>query len=1130
MREFYPPPDIHRLRDNGFAAIPIRSAWDRCNSPGKQPSISEWQRHGIALPSEEQLAHFLEKHSGGNWGIVCGDVIAIDIDILDPDLAGTAEAISRELLGDTPLFRIGKFPKRLLVYRSGEPIIGRKRHDINVEVLALNKDQKGGQQFVAFGIHPGTMKPYDWPIESPMDVHVVDLPVVYARDIDEFIAAVERLYGIDEARVNTGTPAEHYVAQPIVRDGQDLIVDGRERLLTNCVWSAFQTVADPIDPELVAGVAWERFSQEVDLSIPHEAFGRPWSYEDALQKAKAAIKRHPAGPEPRHVVAPTYPDETVPVQIAKERLEAEISTFFNEDIEKQKYQHAVYKEQLREYHERKALALEHSYLDFSGPPILKPVISRGVNIDPGVGKTHTTLNATLEYLLKARNQGESARITIAVPTHKLADELKQDLDPLIAAHGFKCATYRSRLAIDPNAKSEQCMCLEPERVKACQEIFDDVATHACGSHKNGVICPSHGQCAYQKQKHILEGADVKIVTHASLFYGAPFELFEVNPPDALIIDEDFTQKGIDDPSDLRNQIMVDALRESRFVVSSRILPPDPSDPAALPTRQKYVDMSDTADLMEISRRIHEVIAAISGSGYLTRDIFESYGVCPEDCWRAFEYELRTILRSGIQANMTIAEVKSRAARARGNVLSLKRARFFSFLGDFLSESDVKTPNIRLRKNKPIEGNIGFADVLELTRLRKIHDDWHAATLVLDATMREGIVRRYLRALPEVKSIKVDMPQAYVRQVTDTKNPNQTYVSNNAAGENTVKERLRAIDRVRRYIELQSMIFKGKGKGKGIPIPSRDQYGNETTIALDFVFICEKKVHERLLDGWIPPSNVGIDYSARIRGSNKYSGVAGIAVFGRTHVPVREVEHLAAILLGEMPNDTIHPNNRGDYHYLSEEAGIRLHDGSGIGVKRNQHPDPFVEDVRWAITEGGLLQSIGRARAVRRTSDNPVFIDILTNIPLPVVVDEVVRMKDLYLDLFDEMAMTGLLPGSDADSAKMFPELWKNAKAVKNARATRRRSEKGACYPHRGVYMGNSDPFPRGPSTRCQLKAELQNNILDSQIEYRLEGERGRSKTLFFRREEFLNDEALVSRVEAMTGKKCLLLKASRVIG
>ena len=104
-------------------------------------------------------------------GIVAGSVAGVDIDIADDaELALRIEQLARERLGDTPAMRIGQAPKRLLVYRTAAPFKGLKCHPL--EVLCL------GQQFVAYAIHPGTGRPYEWPEEGLADVDIGSLPAI----------------------------------------------------------------------------------------------------------------------------------------------------------------------------------------------------------------------------------------------------------------------------------------------------------------------------------------------------------------------------------------------------------------------------------------------------------------------------------------------------------------------------------------------------------------------------------------------------------------------------------------------------------------------------------------------------------------------------------------------------------------------------------------------------------------------------------------------------------------------------------------------------------------------------------------------------------------------------------------
>ena len=97
----------------------------------------------------------------------------------DTELALRIEQLARERLGDTPALRIGKAPKRLLVYRTTEPFRGIKRHPL--EVLCL------GQQFVAYADHPDTGAPYAWPEEGLADLDIDSLPVIDAAMTASFL-------------------------------------------------------------------------------------------------------------------------------------------------------------------------------------------------------------------------------------------------------------------------------------------------------------------------------------------------------------------------------------------------------------------------------------------------------------------------------------------------------------------------------------------------------------------------------------------------------------------------------------------------------------------------------------------------------------------------------------------------------------------------------------------------------------------------------------------------------------------------------------------------------------------------------------------------------------------------------
>ncbi len=164
-----------RLVTNGYAILPIGPGTKKPGrfQRGAWADYPEWNRHAERGTTEVEVATWASWPDCG-IGIVGGAVAAVDIDIKDDaDLALQIERLARERLGDTPALRIGRAPKRMLVYRTNEPFRGIKRHPL--EVLCL------GQQFLAYAIHPDTGAPYAWPEEGLADIDITDLPEISAE-------------------------------------------------------------------------------------------------------------------------------------------------------------------------------------------------------------------------------------------------------------------------------------------------------------------------------------------------------------------------------------------------------------------------------------------------------------------------------------------------------------------------------------------------------------------------------------------------------------------------------------------------------------------------------------------------------------------------------------------------------------------------------------------------------------------------------------------------------------------------------------------------------------------------------------------------------------------------------------
>lgn len=181
----------HKLVDNGFNILPIvRHDAENHSHPGKAPALKGWRTH---IASHDSVELWAQERGRCGIGINTKSHPAVDLDILDAKIAARMRGFVELSLGETAV-RVGRAPKLLMVFHAPVPFTKVKSHTWicpagnkhAVEVLGE------GQQFVAFGIHPGTKKPFKWlndfsPLNSMADFDLPAITLVEARAIcDEF--------------------------------------------------------------------------------------------------------------------------------------------------------------------------------------------------------------------------------------------------------------------------------------------------------------------------------------------------------------------------------------------------------------------------------------------------------------------------------------------------------------------------------------------------------------------------------------------------------------------------------------------------------------------------------------------------------------------------------------------------------------------------------------------------------------------------------------------------------------------------------------------------------------------------------------------------------------------------------
>ncbi len=145
--------------------------------------------------------------------------------------------------------------------------------------------------------------------------------------------------------------------------------------------------------------------------------------------------------------------------------------------------------------------------------------------------------------------------------------------------------------------------------------------------------------------------------------------------------------------------------------------------------------------------------------------------------------------------------------------------------------------------------------------------------------------------------------------------------------------------------------------------------------------------------------------------------------------------MACVGLGsrrQRPGSKMLMPSSGAPRFLSTLRGIRMRDGRGVPVQGPQHPDERVEVVRWSICEAGIVQAIGRGGGVNRSTADPLLIDILTKVVLPVEVDEVTTWNRIQPNLAQIMRARAAVPLRYTDMAVAYPDLFVSRDAAKMA--------------------------------------------------------------------------------------------------
>ena len=171
---------------NGYRIVKIAGR-------GKNPIENGWTRKIVTAEDCEN-----DNAADRSVGIICGeDVMCVDVDIYEHELADEIMAVIKGLHPDCIIpTRYGARPKFAMLFRNVDNLAPTRsplytKGEGNEKFTAQIEFRGKNQQFVAFGIHPGTGKEYEWENGSPEFLPVDDLPSLTKDDFEKIMQEID---------------------------------------------------------------------------------------------------------------------------------------------------------------------------------------------------------------------------------------------------------------------------------------------------------------------------------------------------------------------------------------------------------------------------------------------------------------------------------------------------------------------------------------------------------------------------------------------------------------------------------------------------------------------------------------------------------------------------------------------------------------------------------------------------------------------------------------------------------------------------------------------------------------------------------------------------------------------------
>lgn len=650
----------------------------------------------------------------------------------------------------------------------------------------------------------------------------------------------------------------------------------------------------------------------------------------------------------------------------------------------------------------------------------------------GIGKTEAALGRIGKYLSEPTpDRPRPRRCVFISPDHNLAEDIAGRFRTMCP--DVPCQVHLGIERPDPDAPGFDDPAITPEnKIKMCRRLADvlEIITAGgsistlCGSKKRG-FCPHHPDhpeatpgmiCGRQKATTIKEG--LLILAGPEALSQAPPSSFarHVNvetadgekkratlpPADILIADEPRLLSNLGGVGELPYDVTATELNAPlrRFTGDPARQDDKVNAECAQHAFTSFAHTLNTRPVGPLTAKTLRALVAAHDWPVVARSSL-TFKADPDTFIRPTmaRKELHAVVRKLKAHNGRLFHL-ARLARVLLDAAEALKGRPDNAESGLIERVDVisggvEMPAARLRWTKPVAAQ------------------WRGTpTLLLDGTADPEMARRWFPNLTVIADATAATPDCVSRvQVHDKafsylawapkqKEPPAPNDKSTAARHGRTAHK--NIARLARLLIVRCAQYRGQGRD-GIDVLAT--MPQRTEEALGYWF----SQH-----GGMPPGLAILHYN-KLRGQDSYGGVRCLIIVSRPQPPTYELERIAWTISGV--RGTPVPNGK-----LPEvPAAYLMHDGTGREATTARHPDPWAERVRVALCDTELVQAEGRARAVRRTPDRPLAIEILTNVPLPLAVNQLITADEALADSHPArwLVASGIVPVLGAKGLRRF---------------------------------------------------------------------------------------------------------------